>query len=645
MRRFLTGAVVGAVVSGAGLAPVSYFGGVVTLDDPAPSTGAVEGPGDTVSGPAVPDAEPLPPEPSDTPDVSAPEVSEAPEPDASPEIASESEPEPEPEAAETAPPEVDPAPVPEIAAPEEPATTVETPEVPDTPGNEETVMPAPEAEMPAAPDMDAPAAPDMPAAPVADTPPAPDLPAEEVTAAPEAVVDTLPEVEDMPEVATERPAPVEPEPADVVADAPEEPVAPSEDAPAEVPEVAGDLPADDAETPMIAAPESAPDTPEASAPPVIAEVPTPPAAPEEDAAGEAPVVAEAAPPATDAPAIAEPDATPDVPASVEPPEVTDAPAAPMPPEDETSDGGVEIASAEQAPATEPVPPAIVQPDAAPDAPEVSDTPAEPPAPAVEAEDDSPGFGNLAPGITTDRLPRIGAGAPEPEPEQPEAGPQPALDAFAVPFEAVPGNPLMSLVLLDPGPSRPDPAALAGLPVPLTVVVDPMQPGAADAMRAYRAAGVEVAVLAPLPEGATPADVEVAFQEYLDTVPQSVAVMDTPDARMQANRPRAAQVAEIAAATGRGIITYERGLNSALQVADTMDVPALAVFRSFDDGSESVAAMKRVLDVGAFRAGQQGSVLLVGHMRPDTIAAITEWALGQRATSVTLAPASALLKAQ
>ena len=97
-------------------------------------------------------------------------------------------------------------------------------------------------------------------------------------------------------------------------------------------------------------------TPEASAPPVIAEVPTPPAAPEEDAAGEAPVVAEAAPPATDAPAIAEPDATPDVPASVEPPEVTDAPAAPMPPEDETSDGGVEIASAEQAPATEPVPP-------------------------------------------------------------------------------------------------------------------------------------------------------------------------------------------------------------------------------------------------------------------------------------------------
>ena len=82
-----------------------------------------------------------------------------------------------------------------------------------------------------------------------------------------------------------------------------------------------------------------------------------------------------------------------------------------------------------------------------------------------------------------------------------------------------------------------------------------------------------------------------------------------------------------------------------KLGDTMDVPALAVFRSFDDGSESVAAMKRVLDVGAFRAGQQGSVLLVGHMRPDTIAAITEWALGQRATSVTLAPASALLKAQ
>ncbi len=611
MRGFLTGAVVGAVVSGAGLATASYFGSMVTLGDPAPSTGAVELPADSEFNRPPPDAEPVlpeadaPPETTETPEVSAPEVSEA----------------PAPETAPAAPPEVDSAPTPDIAAPEEPATTVDAPEMPEA---EETVMPAPEAERPAEPEADAPPAPEMPAAPVADTPPAPEMPAEEVATAPEPLGDA---------------------PAEVTADAPEAPAAPSEDGSADAPEVAEEMPVEEAETPLIAEPEAAPAAPTPSVPPVLADVPEPPAAPEEDAPGKAPAVAEAAPEAADTPAIAEPDAAPDVPAGLEAPEVTDAPDALETPANETSDGSVDVAAAEQAPAPEPTPPAIVEPEAAPEAPEVADTPAEPPAPPVEAEDAPPVFGNLAPGVTTDRLPRIGAGAPEPEPEQPEAEALPALEAYAVPFETAPGNPLMSLVLLDPGPSRPDPAGLAGLPVPLTVVVDPMQPGATEAMRAYRAAGVEVAVLAPLPEGAAPADVEVAFQEYLDTVPQSVAVMDTPEARMQENRPRAAQVAEIAAATGRGIITYERGLNSALQVADTMDVPALAVFRSFDDGTESIAAMKRVLDVGAFRAGQQGSVLLVGHMRADTIAAITEWALGQRATSVTLAPASALLKAQ
>jgi hypothetical protein len=175
-----------------------------------------------------------------------------------------------------------------------------------------------------------------------------------------------------------------------------------------------------------------------------------------------------------------------------------------------------------------------------------------------------------------------------------------------------------------------------------VAVDPMQPDAATAMAGYRAAGAEVAVLTPLPEGAAPADVEVAFQEFFSQVPEAVAVLDLPDALLQESRPRAAQVADILSETGHGMVTYEKGLNSGLQVARSEGIPAATVFRDFDDGQRDGAAMKRFLDQGAFRAAQDGAVVMIGRLRPETLTALTEWALGTRAATITLAPVSAVL---
>lgn len=252
----------------------------------------------------------------------------------------------------------------------------------------------------------------------------------------------------------------------------------------------------------------------------------------------------------------------------------------------------------------------------------------------------PEIGGMSPGADTDALPRIGA-----DPEAPdEVADEPALTRYAVPFEAEGENPLLALVLVD-GPGGPDPAGFSAFPVPLTVAVDPTIGDAGARMAAWRAVGVEVVVLTPLPEGASPADVEVAFQSFLSTVPQAVAVMDLPDALLQESRPRAAQVAEILAETGHGMITYERGLNSGLQVAEGKGVPAVTVFRVFDDGARDMTAVKRFLDQGAFRAGQAGNVVMVGALRDETALAITEWALGIRAATVSLAPVSAVLLAK
>lgn len=289
-------------------------------------------------------------------------------------------------------------------------------------------------------------------------------------------------------------------------------------------------------------------------------------------------------------------------------------AAPLP-----ADGPDEIAT----PAPEPAMPAVLTPDA-----------------PLGVGVDMPEFGELNPGLDTDRLPRIGADPEAPEDTELQA----ALTRFAVPFEREGGNPLMALVLID-DPRFELPADLTGFPVPLTVAIDPSNAGAGARMAAYRAAGLEVAVLTPLPDGATPADVEVLFQSYVRTVPQAVAVMDMPEALLQQSRPRAAQVVEILAESGLGLLTFDKGLNSGLQIAVSRGVPATTVFRVFDDGRRDNAAIKRFLDQGAFRAGQVGPVVLAGTMRADSIGAIAEWALGARAATVSLAPLSAILQSR
>lgn len=290
-------------------------------------------------------------------------------------------------------------------------------------------------------------------------------------------------------------------------------------------------------------------------------------------------------------------------------------------------------------------PVLPQEDPAPGLGEAGDAPTL--APAAKLAPDAGLAGKAVDGVKTGRLPTITAGA---EPPVAEAETAPAVDLppiarFARAFDNPQGKPLFAILMIDPGTADVPRADLAALPFPVSFVIDPMAPGASDAAAIYRAAGQEVVMLATaIPKGAKASDLEQSFAGLKDKLPEAVALIDTADAIFQDNRGLAAEVVTILAEQGRGLVTFDRGLNAADQVARREGLPAATIFRSLDDDGEDAPLIRRYLDRAAFKAAQEGRVVVIGTARTPTIAALMEWAVEGRAASVALAPITAVMGA-
>ena len=441
--------------------------------------------------------------------------------------------------------------------------------------------------------------------------------------------------------------------APAIADAPEAPsAAPADDAGPAAPADAAepsvtDAPAAPAELAGDDAPGPA-ETPAAAPGVEAAAAPEAPAAPD---AGGATVVAPETP-ADVAPQTGGP-AQPAAPVAEAPPAPAESPGLPpLTPEEEealariAADGpGSALPSGEAAP----------EAGAAPEAP-VEDS-AEDSSVLTEREDDkvlrtgeaestlpsTPALADTGEGVTTGRLPRIGDAAEVPADEA--AADDRPIAVFARPFDNPENKPAFAIVLIDEGDAALDRAALATLPFPVTFALDPTDPKVADHAAIYRGAGQEVAMLATgLPAGAQAADVEVALSAMSSALPEAVAVMDLPSRAFQADRPLATLVVPVVGAGGRGLVTWDQGLNAADQVARREDIPAAVAFRDLDGAGESAPVIRRYLDRAAFKAAQEGRVTVVGRARPETVAVLLEWAVEGRAATVALAPLTAVLSA-
>ncbi|XDA99531.1 divergent polysaccharide deacetylase family protein [Sulfitobacter sp. LCG007] len=254
------------------------------------------------------------------------------------------------------------------------------------------------------------------------------------------------------------------------------------------------------------------------------------------------------------------------------------------------------------------------------------------------------------GVLVNRLPNVGDDSgPRSSGNESAADGLLPLRQFREPFDNPEAKPLMSIVLMDDGTAATDDRigveALGSFPYPVSFAVDATLPDAEARMRAYRERGFEVLAMLDLPENATARDAEVSVAAALATVPEAVALLEGPGVGFQSDRAASDQVTAILRDSGQGLVTQNRGLNTAQKLAVKQGVPAVSVFRDFDSAGQTPVVIRRFLDQAAFRAGQEGAVVMLGRLRPDTISALLLWGLQDRAEKVALAPISAVLVPQ
>jgi len=218
-----------------------------------------------------------------------------------------------------------------------------------------------------------------------------------------------------------------------------------------------------------------------------------------------------------------------------------------------------------------------------------------------------------------------------------------LMANAEAFTNSDNRPLLSIVLIDTGEFNINADALASFPYPITFAIDPLREDALEKVQSYRARGFEVLALADLPingDGNLPS---LALIPTLDSVPGLVGVLEGTDGGLQGNMELAEEVLRAVSGSGYGLILRPKGLNAAQQIADGRNLPVETIFRDFDANGQDATVIRRFLDQAAFKARQVDQIVMVGRLRPATISALLLWGLQDRASSVALAPISAVLQ--
>ncbi|MEZ5869191.1 MAG: divergent polysaccharide deacetylase family protein [Defluviimonas denitrificans] len=261
-----------------------------------------------------------------------------------------------------------------------------------------------------------------------------------------------------------------------------------------------------------------------------------------------------------------------------------------------------------------------------------------------------GFGQRG-GVQINRLPRIGddsaAADPAPEAAPAEGGADQAVDSavsrYRAAFDNAGGKPVIAVILIEDGSAASaEPDAIAAIGAPVTVALNPERADAATLAQTFRLSGDEIAIYEPaMPPGATASDREVSYQSFVQSLPETVALVAAPGSALQGDRRVAEHMSALLATEGRGLVTEARGLNPGRQAAGRANAPYAGIARSLDEAGGDDQAIQRFLDRAAFDAARSGSIVLIGHATPEVVSALKGWIEAGKKEAV-IGPVSAVL---
>ncbi len=218
----------------------------------------------------------------------------------------------------------------------------------------------------------------------------------------------------------------------------------------------------------------------------------------------------------------------------------------------------------------------------------------------------------------------------------------AIRRNRVVFENPDNKPLFSIILIDVGKEGLANEVLRSFTFPVTYALDPSAAGATADAKFLSQGGFEILSLPPS-KGAdiTSESLNQAFAK----LPESVGLVDWPNAGIQASAKQSDQVVATLLKTGHGLVTYDIGQDGADQKARHGGVFSAKIYRILDAERESGVVIKRYLNRAVLEAGKTGKVIVIGHTYPETVTALFSWALSSKSASVVLAPISAALLTQ
>lgn len=216
----------------------------------------------------------------------------------------------------------------------------------------------------------------------------------------------------------------------------------------------------------------------------------------------------------------------------------------------------------------------------------------------------------------------------------------------------PGQPRLTIVIDDMGNAMGPVHELLDLDLPITFSVMPRAPHAAETAKAAHAAGQEVLIHQPMeprqapyvsagPDSLSvsmgPPEIQRILRANIARVPYAVGMNNHMGSRLTADPAACRLVAQEASAAGLFILDSLTHPDSVLQIeAAGQGVEALRRDLFLDDGATLRASVLRNLKEAEHLAKQRGQAVVIGHPRPETLAALQAWAR-DRDSSVAVVP--------